>query len=112
LKLGFFCLPALSLDRDGRISCWEFFFKVFWHVGFVARSSSHDAFMCCKATVKAKMIWEEPDVSWCSAKSSINTCLDICAFEQRLGRATKSLIEDAHCSIGVGRFDLQLLCEM
>jgi hypothetical protein len=31
-------------------------------VGFVARSSSHDAFMCWKPTVKAKMIWEEPDL--------------------------------------------------
>lgn len=47
---------------DGSISCWEFFFKVLLHVGFVARSSSHDAFMCCKAMVKAKMIWEEPDL--------------------------------------------------
>jgi hypothetical protein len=25
-------------------------------------SSSHDAFMCCKAMVKAKMIWAEPDL--------------------------------------------------
>jgi len=31
-------------------------------VGFVARSSSHDAFMYWKPMVKAKMIWEEPDL--------------------------------------------------
>ncbi len=40
---------------DGNIGCWEFFFKVLLHVGFVARSSSHDAL--CVARQQSKQKW-------------------------------------------------------
>jgi hypothetical protein len=49
-------------------------------------------------------------VSWCSAIfQSIPAWIYV---QSNIGRATRSLIEDAHCTIGVGTFDLQLLCEM